>query len=83
MAKTGTMSSSQICKPMTYLFTLTKRLRRSITLRPEAQYKALVKARKRAQTADYQADYALRAGVEGTMSEGVRAHGLRRARDIV
>lgn len=56
--------------------------RRSITLRPEAQYKALKKARKRASTADYQADYALRSGIEGTLSEGIRAHGLRRARYI-
>ena len=68
--------------PSLRLCTRSKRSRRSITLRPEAQYKALAKARKRADTADYQADYALRAGVEGTMSEGVRAHGLRRARYI-
>ncbi|MFK8185261.1 MAG: IS1182 family transposase, partial [Phormidesmis sp.] len=68
--------------PSLRLCTRSKRPRRSITLRPEAQYKALAKARKRAQTADYQADYALRAGVEGTMSEGVRAHGLRHARYI-
>ena len=70
-----------IC-PSLRLCTRSKRPRRSITLRPEAQYKALARARKRAQTADYQADYALRAGVEGTMSEGVRAHGLRRTRYI-
>ena len=59
-----------------------KRPRRSTTLRPEAQYKAWEKARKRAETADYQADYALRVSVEGRMSEGVRAHGLRHARYI-
>jgi len=33
-------------------------------------------------TSDYQADYARRAGIEGTLSEGVRAHGLHRARYI-
>ncbi len=56
--------------------------RRSITLRPEAQYKALQKARQREPTTDYQADYALRSGIKGTLSEGVRAHGLRRSRYI-
>ena len=66
--------------PSLRLCTRSKRSRRSITLRPEAQYKALQKARQREPTDDYQADYALRAGVEGTMSEGVRAHGLRHAR---
>ena len=68
--------------PSLRLCTRSARQRRSITLRPEAQYKALKKARQRASTADYQADYALRAGIEGTLSEGIRAHGLRRARYI-
>ena len=76
-----TPADCSVC-PSLRLCTRSKRPRRSITLRPEAQYKALAKARKRAETAKYQADYALRAGVEGTMSEGVRAHGLRRARYI-
>ena len=53
-----------------------------MTLRPEAQYKALQLARERQTTTEYKEDYALRAGIEGTMSEGVRAHGLRRARYI-
>jgi len=55
---------------------------RTITLRPEQQYKALQSARQQAMTSDYQADYARRAGIEGTLSEGVRAHGLHRARYI-
>jgi transposase len=29
---------------------------------------------------DYKAEYARRAGIEGTISQGVRAYGLRRAR---
>lgn len=66
--------------PSLRLCTRSDRSRRSITLRPEAQYKALQKARQQEPTADYQADYALRAGIEGTLSEGVRAHGLRRTR---
>jgi len=57
------------------------RKQRTITLRPEQQYKALQSARQQ-MTSDYQADYARRAGIEGTLSEGVRAHGLHRARYI-
>jgi transposase len=51
-----------------------------VTIRPESQYKALQAARKRATTIDYKKEYARRAGIEGTLSEGVRAYGLRRAR---
>lgn len=62
--------------------TRSKRKRRSVTIRPEAQYKALQAARHRETTSKYKEEYARRAGVEGTISEGVRAHGLRRARYI-
>ena len=65
-----------------HLCTRTKEKRRTITLRPEEQYKALQAARQQAVTLDYQADYARRSGIEGTLSEGIRAHGLRRARYI-
>jgi len=37
-------------------------------------------ARQRQQTAEYATTYAQRAGVEGPLSQGVRACGLRRAR---
>ena len=62
--------------------TRSQRKRRTVTLRPEAQYKALQMARQRELTTDYEEEYALRAGIEGTLSEGVRTHGLRRARYI-
>jgi transposase len=68
--------------PSLHLCTRTKAKRRSITLRPETQYKALQAARQQAMTEDYQVDYARRAGIEGTLSEGICAHGLRRARYI-
>jgi transposase len=68
--------------PSLHLCTRSKERRRSITLRPEEQYKALQRARQQALTDEYKADYALRAGIEGTLSEGIRAHGLRRARYI-
>jgi transposase len=54
--------------------------RRTLTIRPEAQYKALQAAREREQTAEYAREYARRAGVEGTISQAVRAFGARRCR---
>ena len=38
--------------------------------------------RKRQLTADFQKQYAARAGIEGTISQGVRAFGIRRSRYI-
>ncbi|ACC85464.1 IS1182-like element ISNpu1 family transposase [Nostoc punctiforme] len=68
--------------PSLHLCTRTKEKRRLVTLRPEAQYKALQAARKQAMTDEYKADYARRAGIEATLSESIRAHGLRHARYI-
>ena len=56
--------------------------RRTLTLRPYEQFHALHRARARQQTAEYATVYAQRAGVEGTLSQGVRAFGLRRARSV-
>jgi transposase len=53
---------------------------RELTLRPQEHQAALEDARQRQTTADFAARYAARAGVEGTLSQGVRAFGLRRAR---
>lgn len=53
---------------------------REITVRPQAQHLALRVARQREQTPEFQAAYAARAGVEGTMSQALRRTGLRRAR---
>ena len=57
-----------------------RRVRRTLSVRAELQYKALQAAREREKTAAYQALYAKRAGVEGTISQGTRGFGLRRAR---
>lgn len=54
--------------------------RRAITIRPEAQHEALRIGRAREQTADFVAEYARRAGVEGTIAQGVRSCALRRTR---
>ena len=56
--------------------------RRSVTVLPEAHYKALMAARQREQTEAFREQYARRAGIEGTISQGVRASGLRQARYV-
>ncbi|MGW0846012.1 IS1182 family transposase [Streptomyces sp. NPDC002787] len=53
---------------------------RRITLRPQAEYEAIQHARAQEDTQEWKEQYAHRAGVEGTISQGVRAFGLRRCR---
>lgn len=53
---------------------------RRITLRPQAEYEAIQQARAQEDTQEWKEQYAHRAGVEGTISQGVRAFGLRRCR---
>jgi transposase len=53
---------------------------RGLTLPPRAEYEAMQTARQRQATAEFAAEYARRAGIEGTISQGVRAFGLRQAR---
>ncbi len=54
--------------------------RRVLTVRPEPQYLALQAARQRQATEAFKTTYAVRAGIEGTLSQGIRAFGLRHAR---
>ncbi|MFJ7416502.1 IS1182 family transposase [Streptomyces sp. NPDC098077] len=53
---------------------------RRITLRPQAEYEVIQQARAQEDTQAWKEQYAHRAGVEGTISQGVRAFGLRRCR---
>jgi transposase len=55
---------------------------REMTLRPREQHETLQAARRQQETAEWKAEYAARAGVEGTLSQGVRGFGLRRCRYI-
>ena len=55
---------------------------RRLTLRPQRQHQALQRARQTQETPDFQQRYAPRAGIEGTLSQGLRAFGLRRCRYI-
>jgi transposase len=53
---------------------------RHLKLQPRAEYEALKTARGRLATKEGRRAYARRAGIEGTLSQGVRAFGLRRSR---
>ncbi|HKO25442.1 MAG TPA: IS1182 family transposase [Chloroflexota bacterium] len=55
---------------------------RQLTLHPREEHQALVAARERQRTPAFAAQYAARAGVEGTLSQGIRACGLRRSRYV-
>jgi transposase len=70
------------CGPCPCHAQCTKAPRRSIAIRPRAQYEALRGRRAEQETEAFAAEYARRAGIEGTISQGVRAFGLRRAKYI-
>jgi len=70
------------CGPCPLRMQCTKAERRSIAIRPRAQYEALRERRALQETDACAAEYARRAGIEGTISQGVRAFGLRRAKYI-
>jgi transposase len=53
---------------------------RQLMVRPQAQFEAIQAARQRQQTQEFKERYAIRAGIEGTISQGVRAFDLRRSR---
>jgi transposase len=52
------------------------------TLNPPGEHHARQALRQQQHTAAWQAKYATRAGVEGTLSQGVRACGCRHCRDV-
>lgn len=53
---------------------------RRLTLRPQAQHDVLRAARAREKAPEFKAEYAIRAGAEGLLSQGGRAFGLTQAR---
>jgi transposase len=76
------MKDCQSCPSRSLCTHSTRYPRRTITVRREQQHQALQRARARAKTEEFKTLYARRAGVEGTISQGVRAMGLRRSRYI-
>jgi transposase len=55
---------------------------RQLTVRLQAHHEALQAARQRQKTAAFKAQYALRAGVESSLSQGIRRFDLRRSRSL-
>jgi transposase len=78
--------SSRDCRPCPHRSQCTrsqvKRPRRTITVRADAEFHALQAARQREGTAAFAAAYAKRAGIEGTLSRGIRTCRLRQIRYI-
>jgi transposase len=74
--------SSIDCKPCPSraLCTTAKHMRRTITIRTQEGYEALQAARQRQQSEEFKKQHKKRAGVEGTISQAVRAFGMRRSR---
>jgi hypothetical protein len=62
--------SRRDCKPCPARERCTRAARRSLTIRAREPFEALKAARAREATEEYRADYARRAGVEGTISQG-------------
>lgn len=60
--------------------TWAKEAPRQLTVRPQEQHVAMQAARQRQETPEFKAQYALRAGVESTLSQGIRRFDLRRSR---
>lgn len=54
--------------------------RREVSLLPKDQYEAIQQIRQYQQSEEFKEAYALRAGVEATLSQGIRTLGLRRSR---
>jgi len=66
--------------PSRSLCTKAKKDPRELTLRPREEHLALQTARREQQTEAFKEEYAKRAGIEGTISQAVRAFELRRSR---
>jgi transposase len=66
--------------PVRQACTWAKEAPRQLTVRPQAQHEAIQAARQRQETPEFKVQYAQRAGIEGTHSQGIRCCGLRRTR---
>ena len=65
-----------------HLCTRSKKEPREIHIRPKDEHLAIVKRRKQQKTKTWLKKYNQRAGVEGTISQGVRGFGLRKCRYV-
>jgi transposase len=71
----GACSARALCTPA-------KDARRSVYFHPREEHEALSAARARMHDPAWKERYHVRAGVEGTLSQGVRAFGMRRSRYV-
>jgi transposase len=55
---------------------------RQLKLQPQPVHEALTAARQRARTAEFEHEYAVRSGIEGTHTQAVRQCGLRQSRYV-
>jgi len=76
------LTDCQICPSRSQCPQSIRHTRRTVTLRPQEQYHVLEQRREREKTREFTQIYARRAGIEGTMSQGVRTMGMRRSRYI-
>ena len=74
--------STSDCRPCPLKLQCTRSARRLLTLRPREEHETLEAARKREAQRGFAREYQQRAGIEGTISAGVRALHLRRSRYI-
>ena len=70
------------CKPCVFRSSCTTAKARTVTLQVRERHEALVAARAREDTDAFKLLYAKRAGIEGSISVGVRAFELRRSRYV-
>jgi len=75
---------ARVCRACTVRLRCTRSVSgpRHMTVRPRLQHEALQRARRHQQTPEFKESYAARAGIEGTLSQGVRNCELRRSRYI-
>ncbi|MEU4781932.1 transposase, partial [Micromonospora sp. NPDC023633] len=70
----------RVCPHLRDCVSSPKAERRELTLRHRAEHDTVRTARQQQQTDDWKHRYKIRAGVEGTISQGVQRCGLRRSR---
>jgi len=68
--------------PARQVCTTAKNAPRQRTVRPQAHHEAIQAARLRQETPEFKAQYALRSGVESSLSQGIRRFGRRQSRYI-
>jgi transposase len=74
-------ATCRVC-PTRQVCTTAKDAPRQLTVRPQAHHEAIQAARLRQETPEFKAQYALRSGVESSLSQGIRRFDLRQSRYI-